>query len=73
MKRNYWPKKIQELTEQEKIDKNYKQLSNCLGRIVQRAYEDKTQLRRLKAWYNLIGLAIEDVEKDKEDNNDSMS
>ena len=72
MKRNYWPKKIQELTEQEKIDKNYKQLSNCLGRIVQRAYEDKTQLRRVKAWYNLIGLAIEDVEKDKEGNNDSM-
>ena len=72
MKRNYWPKKIQELSEQEKRDKNYKQLSNCLGRIVQRAYEDKTQLRRLKAWYNLIGLAIEDVEKDKEGNNDSM-
>ena len=72
MKRKNWPKKRQELTGQEKIDKDYKQLSNCLGRIVQRAYEDKTQLRRLKAWYNVIGLAIEDVEKDKECNNDSM-
>ena len=73
MKRNYWPKKRQELTGQEKIDKDYKQLSNCLSRIIQGAYEDKTQLRRLKAWYNLIGLAIEDIKKDKEDNNDSMS
>tara|TARA_R100001509_G_scaffold128884_1_gene82254 strand:+ start:353 stop:574 length:222 start_codon:yes stop_codon:yes gene_type:complete len=73
MKRNYWPKKRQELTGQEKIDKDYKQLSNYLSRIVQNAYKDRTQLGRLKAWYNLIGLAIEDVEKDKEDTNDSMS
>ena len=58
--------KKQQLTEQQKIDKDYKQLSNCLSRIIQRAYEDKTQLRRLKAWYNLIGLAIEDIKKDKE-------
>ena len=65
--------KKQPLTQSEKIDKDYKQLSNCLSRIIQRAYEDKTQLRRLKAWYNLIGLAIEDIKKDKEDNNDSMS
>ena len=64
MKRDYWPTKKQELTEQEKIDKDYKQLSNCLSRIVQEAYEDKKQLRRLKEWYNLIGLAIQDVEKD---------
>ena len=56
--------KKQKLTEQEKIEKDYKQLSNCLSRIIQRAYEDKTQLRRLKAWYNLIGLAIEDIKKD---------
>ena len=58
--------KKQKLTEQEKIDKDYKQLSNCLSRIVQIAYEDKKQLRRLKEWYNLIGLAIQDVEKNKE-------
>ena len=64
MKRNHWPKKRQELTEQEKIDKDYKQLSNCLSRIIQKAYEDKRQLSRLKAWYNLIGLAIEDIKKD---------
>ena len=56
--------KKQKLTEQEKIDKDYKQLSNCLSRIVQIAYEDKKQLRRLKEWYNLIGLAIEDIKKD---------
>ena len=64
MKRNYWPRKRQDLTEQEKVDFDYKQLSNCLSRIVQGAYEDKKQLRRLKEWYNLLGLAIQDVEKD---------
>tara|TARA_R100000388_G_scaffold75777_1_gene55041 strand:+ start:336 stop:542 length:207 start_codon:yes stop_codon:yes gene_type:complete len=67
--------KKQPLTQQEKIDRDYKQLSNCLSRIIQVAYEegDRKQLSRLKAWHNLIGLAIEDIKKDKEDNNDSMS
>mgnify|MGYP003122450292 CR=1 FL=1 len=49
----------------EQIDKDYKQLSNCLSRIIQIAYEDKTQFRRLKAWYNLIGLAIDDIQKEE--------
>ena len=49
----------------EQIDKDYKQLSNCLSRIIQIAYEDHTQFRRLKAWYNLIGLAIDDIQKEK--------
>jgi len=55
--------KRQKLTQDEKGEKDYKQLSNVVGRIVQKAYEDKTQLRRLKAWYNLMGLAIKDIEK----------
>ena len=54
----------QKLTQPEKKDRDFKQLSNALGRIVQIAYDDKTQLRRLKAWHNLIGLAIKDIEKD---------
>ena len=57
--------KKQPLTQQEKIDKDYKQLSNCLSRIVQIAYEDKRQLKRLKLWYKLIGLAIEDAEEER--------
>jgi len=57
--------KHQKLTESEKIEKDYKQLSNCLSRIIQRAYENETQLRRLKAWYNLIGMAIKDIEEEK--------
>ena len=57
--------KKQPLTQQEKIDKDYKQLSNCLSRIVQIAYEDKRQLKRLKLWYKLIGLAIEDAEDER--------
>ena len=60
--------KKQPLTQQEKIDKDYKQLSNCLSRIVQIAYEDKRQLKRLKLWYKLIGLAIEDAEEEREKN-----
>lgn len=60
--------KKQPLTQQEKIDKDYKQLSNCLSRIIQIAYEDKRQLKRLKLWYNLIGLAIEDAEEEREKN-----
>ena len=60
--------KRQPLTQQEKIDKDYKQLSNCLSRIVEIAYKDKRQLKRLKLWYNLIGLAIEDVEEEREKN-----
>ena len=57
--------KKQKLAEPEKIERDYKQLSNCLSRIIQRAYEDETQLRRLKAWYNLIGLAINDIKEEK--------
>ena len=58
--------KTQKLSQEEKIEKDYKQLSNCLSRIIQIAYDDVTQLRRLKAWYNLIGLAIEDIKGEKE-------
>ena len=59
--------KKQKLTQPEKEDRDFKQLSNVLGRIIQKAYDDKTQLRRLKAWYNLLGLAIKDIEKDSEE------
>ena len=58
--------KKQPLTSEEKINKDYKQLSNCLSRIVEIAYEDKKQLKRLKEWYNLLGLAIEDISEEKE-------
>ena len=57
--------KKQLLSQSEKLEKDYKQLSNCLSRIIQIAYEDETQLRRLKAWYNLIGLAINDITEEK--------
>ena len=60
--------KKQPLTRQEKIDKDYKQLSNCLSRIVEIAYEDERQLKRLKLWYDLIGLAIEDAEEERKKN-----
>ena len=55
--------KKQKLTQDEKNEKNFNQLRNVLGRIIQISYDDKTQLRRLKAWYNLIGQAIEDIQK----------
>lgn len=58
--------KLTQQEKQEKIDKDYKVMSNALGRIIQVAYEegDRRQYSRLKAWYNLIGLAIEDIKKD---------
>ena len=58
--------KLKQQEKQEKIDKDYKVMSNALGRIIQVAYEeaDRRQYSRLKAWYNLIGLAIEDINKD---------
>ena len=49
----------------EQIDKDYKVMSNALGRIIEIAYKDKTQLRRLKSWYNIIGLAMKDIEEEK--------
>jgi|TARA_B100001093_G_scaffold520320_1_gene614653 hypothetical protein len=55
--------KKQKLTQDEKNEKNFNQLSNVLGRIIQISYDDKTQLRRLKAWHGLIGQAIEDIQK----------
>ena len=60
--------KRQPLSLGERIDKDYKQLSSCLSRLVQIAYEDKRQLKRLKLWYNLIGLAIEDAEEESKKN-----
>ena len=57
--------KRQKLPQAERIDKDYKVMSNSLSRIIQIAYEDETQLRRLKAWYNLIGLAINDITEEK--------
>ena len=60
--------KLTQQEKQEKIDKDYKVMSNALGRIIQVAYEegDRRQYSRLKAWYNLIGLAIEDIKKDND-------
>ena len=58
--------KRQKLPQAERIDKDYKVMSNSLSRIIQIAYEDKTQFGRLKAWYNIIGLAIKDIEEEKE-------
>ena len=57
--------KRQKLPQAERIDKDYKVMSNSLSRIIQIAYDDVTQLRRLKAWYNIIGLAIKDIEEEK--------
>ena len=57
--------KRQKLPQAERIDKDYKVISNSLSRIIQIAYEDEKQLRRLKSWYNLIGLAINDIKEEE--------
>ena len=73
MKRKNWPKKRQELTEQEKLDRDFKSFSTILGRMIQQSYDNGRQLGRIKMWRKMLDMAIEDIEKDKEGNNDSMS
>ena len=72
MKRKNWPKKRQELTEQEKLDKDFKSFSTILGRMIQQSYDNGRQLGRIKMWRKMLDMAIEDIEKDNEGNNDSM-
>ena len=72
MKRKNWPKKRQELTEQEKLDRDFKSFSTILGRMIQQSYDNGRQLGRIKMWRKMLDMAIEDIEKDKEGNNDSM-
>ena len=72
MKRKNWPKKRQELTEQEKLDRDFKSFSTILGRMIQQSYDNGRQLGRIKMWRKMLDMAIEDIEKDKEGHNDSM-
>ena len=72
MKRKNWPKNRQELTEQEKLDRDFKSFSTILGRMIQQSYDNGRQLGRIKMWRKMLDMAIEDIEKDKEGNNDSM-
>ena len=72
MKRQNWPRKRQELTEQEKLDRDFKSFSTILGRMIQQSYDNGRQLGRIKMWRKMLDMAIEDIEKDKEGNNDSM-
>jgi len=55
--------KKQKLTQQEKEEKDFKQLSNVLLRMLAQAYENPKQLRRVKSWHRFIGTAIEELEK----------
>ena len=55
--------KRQKLTQEEKEEKDFKQLSNVLLRMVAQAYESPRQLRRLKAWHQSLGMFIDDLEK----------
>ena len=55
--------KRQKLTQHEKEEKDFKQFSNVLCRMLAQAYENPKQLRRVKAWYGFMGTAIEELEK----------
>ena len=41
--------------------------------MIQQSYDNGRQLGRIKMWRKMLDMAIEDIEKDKEGNNDSMS
>ncbi len=55
--------KRQKLTQQEKEEKDFKQLSNVLLRMIAQAYENPRQQRRLKAWHKSLGMFLDDFEK----------
>ena len=56
--------KKQKLTEQEKLDRDFKSFSTILGRMVQQSYDNGRQLGRIKMWRKMLDMAIEDIEKD---------
>ena len=58
--------KRQKLSQHEKEEKDFKQLSNVLLRMVAQAYENPRQLRRLKSWDQSLGMFIDDIEKKDE-------
>ena len=58
--------KRQKISQHEKEEKDFKQLSNVLLRMVAQAYENPRQLRRLKSWHQSLGMFIDDIEKKDE-------
>ena len=55
--------KRQKLSQHEKEEKDFKQLSNVLLRMVAQAYENPRQLRRLKAWHQSLTMFIKELDE----------
>ena len=53
----------QKLSQAEKEEKDFKQLSNVLLRMVAQAYENPRQLRRLKAWHQSLTMFIKELDE----------
>ena len=54
--------KRQKLTQQEKEERDFKEFSNVLCRMLTQAFENPKQLKLVKAWYELMGTAIKELE-----------
>ena len=53
----------QKLSQAEKEEKDFKQLSNVLLRMVAQAYKNPKQLRRLKAWHQSLTMFIKELDE----------
>ena len=53
----------QKLSQAEKEEKDFKQLSNVLLRMVAQAYKNPRQLQRLKAWHQSLTMFIKELDE----------
>ncbi len=65
MKRQNWPRKKQDLTEQEKYEKDFKQFSLLTLRMIAQSEKYPRQLRRLKVMCNFLSTEIKNFEEKK--------
>ena len=55
--------KRQKLSQAEKEERDFNQLSRLLLRMVAQAYENPRQFRRLKGWKQSLEIFIDELEK----------
>ena len=61
MKRQYT-----NMTETEKLSKDFERVVGIVGRMIQQSFDHKIQLSRLKGLHEFIGISIAELEKERE-------
>ena len=62
--------KKQKLTEEEKFEKDFKQVSLLTLKMIAQSDKNPKQLRRLKSMYNVLGSEIKEYEKNSKPKSD---